>query len=210
METKKMKITWHGHSCFLVEAEEYRIVLDPFEEVPGYRTPDLTAEEALPSHGHSDHNHLLAVKVPLMLKHSPFTVKKEACWHDPEQGALRGPNTIHILEACGLRAVHLGDLGEDLSEERIRALGPCDVLMTPVGGFYTIDGVQAARLVKILQPRVVIPMHYRGEGFGFDNIDTVEPFLAHFPAESVRRQTTDTLELTAQTPGGVAVLTFGV
>ena len=117
---------------------------------------------------------------------------------------------MHCLRAGGLSVVHLGDLGHLLSEEQAAALRGCDALLIPVGGTYTLDAAGAAAVVQQLQPRVVIPMHYRGESFGFDNIDTVEPFLAHFPAQSVRRLANDTLKLTAQTPQGVTVLTFGV
>ena len=133
-----------------------------------------------------------------------------ATCHDEKGGTLRGENTVHCLRAGGLSVVHLGDLGHLLSEAQAAPLRGCDALLIPVGGTYTLDAAGAAAVVRELQPRVVIPMHYRGENFGFDNIDTVEPFLAHFPAQSIRRLASDTLELTAQTPQGVTVLTFGV
>ena len=87
------------------------------------------------------------------------------------------------------------------------------IVGTAVDGHVYAEAAQAAgaaAVVQQLQPRLVIPMHYRGEGFGFENIDTVEPFLARFDAQCVRRSANDTLELTAQTPQGVTVLTFGV
>ena len=204
-----MRISWLGHACFMVEHEGYRVVLDPVCDVPGCRDTSVEAEKVLCSHGHYDHHYTDGVTLHGG-KESPFTVETVATCHDEKGGTLRGENTVHCLRAGGLSVVHLGDLGHLLSEEQTAALRGCDALLIPVGGTYTLDAAGAAAVVRELQPRVVIPMHYRGESFGFDNIDTVEPFLAHFPAQSVRRLASDTLELTAQTPQGVTVLTFGV
>ena len=79
-----------------------------------------------------------------------------------------------------------------------------------MGGTYTLDADGAAAVVAAVQPRVVIPMHYRGETFGFDNIDTVEAFLAHFPVDQVNRAEENWLELTENTPDGVTVLALSV
>lgn len=204
-----MRISWLGHACFTVEHEGYRVVIDPFCDVPGCRDTAAEAEEVLCSHGHYDHHYTDGVTLRGG-KESPFTVETVATCHDEEGGSLRGENTVHCLRAGGLAVVHLGDLGHPLSEAQAAPLRGCDALLIPVGGTYTLDAAGAAAVVRELQPRVVIPMHYRGEDFGFDNIDTVEPFLAHFPAARVRRCAGDTLELTADTPRGVTVLTFGV
>ena len=85
-----------------------------------------------------------------------------------------------MLEAEGLRVAHLGDLGHALSEEQLAALGTVDVLLIPVGGYYTIDAATAAEQVRALRPKLTIPMHYRGEGFGYDVIGPVEDFTAQF------------------------------
>ena len=106
-----------------------------------------------------------------------FTVETVQAFHDDQGGALRGTNTIHILAAEGLRVVHLGDLGHELSEEQLAPLRSCDALLIPVGGFYTIDAKTARELADAIDAQLVIPMHYRGEDFGFDEIDTVEPFV---------------------------------
>ena len=102
--------------------------------------------------------------------------------------------------------VHLGDLGCQLTAEQVRALRPCDALLVPVGGFYTIDAQGAKAVAEALSPRVIVPMHYRTEAFGLREIDTVEPFLALFSKELVRRYGANRLELTADTPAQVAVL----
>ena len=102
---------------------------------------------------------------------------KKTC-HDEAQGAKRGPDTIHIIDDGNIRIAHLGDLGCELEEEQIDQLKKLDVCLIPVGGYYTIDGKQAAELVHLIQPKTIIPMHYRDDkaGFGFDVISIVEDF----------------------------------
>lgn len=173
-----MKLTWHGHACFTVESNGYSIVVDPYKagEVPGFGALNLCANEVVCSHEHDDHNARDAVKTCGGV--SPFTVKTVAAVHDHHDGEHRGKNTIHIFEAEGLRVAHLGDLGCELNEKQLAEIGKLDAVMIPVGGFFTIDPEEAAKTVKALGVPVVIPMHYRGEGFGYDLIGEVEPFLA--------------------------------
>ncbi len=172
-----MKITWYGHSCFLVETAEGSAVLDPYGpgSVPGLRLPPLTADLVLCSHGHRDHGYREAVS--LSGKSAGLRVTEIPCFHDEEGGALRGVNTIHVLEADGLRLAHLGDLGHMLSPEQLRALGRVDILLIPVGGHYTIGPETAAELAEAVGAGITVPMHYRGEGFGYEVIGPVEPFL---------------------------------
>lgn len=204
-----MRISWLGHACFMVEHDGYRVVIDPLCDVPGCRNTSAEAEEVLCSHDHFDHNYRKGVALQLS-KDSPFTVETVKTFHDEQRGALRGDNTIHILRAGGMKLVHLGDLGHPLSGAQAESLRGCDVLLIPVGGTYTVDGDTAAEIVKSLQPRVTIPMHYRGDSFGFDNINTLEPFLAHFTPEEVHFADSSSVELTADTPCGVIVLAFPV
>lgn len=172
-----MKLTWLGHACFALEAEGFRIVTDPFEGVPGLKDTHTWANAVYCSHGHHDHHYLEGVEIHRGGE-NPFVIDQVECFHDEKRGALRGENTIRSFRAQGLQVVHLGDLGHALSQEQAEPLRGCDVLLIPVGGTYTIDGAMAARTVVQLEPRMVVPMHYRNERFGFDDISTVEPFLA--------------------------------
>lgn len=199
-----MRISWLGHACFLVEQDDYRVVIDPYRDVPGFPDTSAEAEEVLCSHDHFDHNYRKGVTLHLR-KESPFTVDTVDTFHDDQRGALRGSNRIHVLRAAGLTLVHLGDLGHPLSQTQAAKLRGCDVLFIPVGGTYTVDAAGAAAVVQQLQPRVVIPMHYRGKNFGFDNIAPVENFLALFPTELVHH-VGNALEVTADMPRQVAVL----
>ncbi len=190
-----MKLTWYGHSCFLLETKEGSAVFDPYApgSVPGWSLPPLTADCALCSHGHSDHNY--AEGVTLTGKAPAFRVETLDTWHDEKKGALRGPNTIHVVEAEGRRVAHLGDLGHELTAEQLAALGKIDVLLIPVGGFFTIDADTANRVAAAIGASVVIPMHYRGAGFGYGKISPVEDFLA--PRGDVKRLETNVVELDA-------------
>jgi len=178
-----IQITWYGHSCFAVEAEDYRIVLDPYADasVPGLPNLRLTANEVLCSHEHDDHHGVSSVKVNRR-DTIPFSIQKYAVFHDPEQGRLRGSNTIHRITCQGMSIVHLGDLGHLLSENTAKQVEKPDLLLIPVGGYYTIDAEEAAQTVQQLKPGIVIPMHYRQGAAGYSTIGTVEPFLKHFGA----------------------------
>ncbi len=180
-----MVITWYGHSCFLVETAVGSLVFDPYSpgSVPGLALPPLEADAVSCSHGHRDHGYAQAVT--LSGREPGFTLRTISCFHDGKRGLLRGKNTIAVLEAEGLRVAHLGDLGHPLDAGQLRELGPVDVLLIPVGGHYTIDAAEAAALVRAVSPRITVPMHYRGEGFGYDVIGPVEDFLAL--SENVRR-----------------------
>lgn len=173
-----MKITWYGHACFKLEAEGGSVVIDPYApgSVPGLRLPTLEADKVLCSHGHHDHNYADGVR--LSGKEAGLKTGFIPCWHDSEQGRLRGDNLISVIDAEGLRLAHLGDLGHMLSPQQLEALGRVDVLLIPVGGFYTIDAMQARELAAALKPGIVVPMHYRAAGFGLSNIGTVEDFLS--------------------------------
>lgn len=172
-----MKLTWYGHSCFLVESAEGSAVFDPYApgSVPGLRLPPLTADAVFTSHGHADHSY--AAGVTLTGRKPGFRVRELASFHDEQQGKKRGENTIRVLESEGLRLAHLGDLGHGLTPTLAAALRDLDVLLLPVGGYYTIGPEEAWQLVTELRPRCAVPMHYRGRGFGYDVIAPVEDFL---------------------------------
>ena len=200
-----MELIWNGHSCFTLLTSQGSLVLDPYRDgsVPGLAPLRLTADAVLCSHGHGDHG--AAELVTLTGSAPSFQVEELAAFHDDRQGALRGPNTIHIISAEGMRVAHLGDLGCSLTPEQTGRLTGLDALLIPVGGYYTIDAAQAHARVRALGPRVVVPMHYRGAGFGYDVIGPVEDFLAL--QDQVVRYPGSKLTLTPDTPAQTAVLT---
>lgn len=199
-----MRIIWHGHACFSLETSEGSAVLDPYApgSVPGLSLTRLCADEVICSHGHSDHN--AAGRVTLTGNAPKYAKTQIACFHDGSRGRQRGQNLITVIGAEGLCVAHMGDLGHELSTEELAAVGHVDVLMIPIGGFYTIDAADAAGTVRALDAGIVIPMHYRGTGFGYDVLDTVEGFAAEF--DSVHRIDGNVLEVDSRTEGGVYIL----
>lgn len=201
-----MKLTWYGHSCFLLETQLGSLVFDPYApgSVPGLRLPPLTADCVVCSHAHNDHSYARAVR--LTGREPSFALARFPLFHDDRGGALRGPNTATLVEAEGLRLVHLGDLGHALTASQVSAFGRVDVLLVPVGGYYTVDAAAAHQVCRDLGARVVVPMHYRGPGFGYDVISTLDPFLAL--SENVRFFDAPSLTLTAPLAPMTAVLTL--
>lgn len=205
----ELNIRWMGHACFSLTYDDYHLVLDPYgdDTVPGLPPLQVAANEVLCSHQHRDHCGKDRVMMLLNLRHSPFTVTALPTWHDPEQGALRGSNTIHLIQCGDLKAAHLGDLGHIPDEATCAALTGLDALMIPVGGYYTIGPEEAKALVTRLQPRIVLPMHYRSDVFGYEEIARGEAFWDSFP--ELYRYEGDTLVLTKETPAGVVLLQPG-
>lgn len=200
-------IKWHGHSCFSVTADDYTIVLDPFADgsVPGLPNLNLHANRVLCSHQHSDHGCTDVVTVTEK-ENSPFSLLKIDTFHDDAQGTKRGPNRIHILEAHGLRVVHFGDLGCMLTPDQIDILKKADVIMIPVGGFYTIDAAQAKEIISTLAPKIVIPMHYRSDNFGYPVIGRLEEFTKYY--NNIVAYETDTIVVDKDTKAQTAVLSL--
>lgn len=158
------------------------------------------------SHEHGDHNYRAGVILREDGPENPFTVTALPWYHDGQQGAQRGPNTIYVLEAQGLRVAHFGDVGCMPSQEVLDQLQNLDAIMLPVGGHFTVGPQEAMDIVKAIQPRVVIPMHYRSDEFGFEVLGTVGAFL-DVCGKWVHCDT-DTLEVTPNMSHYTAVLTY--
>jgi L-ascorbate metabolism protein UlaG (beta-lactamase superfamily) len=183
-----MEITYLGHSSFRLKTKKAIIVTDPFDPaMVGLKFPKIPAELVTISHDHHDHNkHELVTGVRMVIdgpgeyEASDISIVGIETYHDNEEGKSRGKNIIYIYEAEGLRLAHLGDLGHKLSDKTIEDLGTLDVLMIPVGGFYTIDAGTASEMVRAIDPSVVIPMHYKIPGMKdetFGELSGVEDFL---------------------------------
>lgn len=202
-----MTITWLGHSCFMLEQDGYRVLLDPYRGVQGL--PDIAAEaEAVYcSHDHFDHGYTEKVRLTSG-KENPFTVTEVQTFHDDKGGTLRGKNVVRKFTAGGVSAAHLGDLGHPLSEEQLAELGHCDAVLIPVGGFFTIDAAAAKRTADATGAAVVVPMHYRNGAVGFDVLGTLDEFTKLYPAEQVKRYGSS-LTLEKDMEKQVAVLTIG-
>ena len=162
------EIKWFGHGCFRLRAREATIVMDPVSKATGYALPKQKADIVTVSHHHPGHNALGQVQEGYFLIDGPgeyevsdVFVTGIRTFHDAERGKLRGFNTAYLLELEELRICHLGDLGHPLTEEQAEALEEVDVLMVPVGGGNTLDSVGANEVIGQIEPKIVIPMHYK-------------------------------------------------
>ena len=178
---ESVKIEYLGHSCFRLSYAGQRIVLDPYADgaIPG--CPDLRteAEFVYCSHQHGDHNAVQNVR--LVDGGAPrFTVTELETDHDDAGGSQRGKNVVRIFDFNGIRVAHFGDLGRMPTEAEFAALEGLDCALLPVGGCFTIDAAAAAQIAKRLQPRMVIPMHYRTETSGFDVLADIDSAMHAF------------------------------
>lgn len=176
-----MKIQWLGHSSFRILGSK-TIITDPYGDI-GLEFPKVRADIVTISHGHYDHNAAervvgepAVVDDAGMHRIADVSVMGYNTSHDDVQGAKRGGNIIYIIQMDGYRIAHLGDLGCMPDDSVIGALSRVDVLLIPVGGNYTIDAELAAKIVEEVQPRTVIPMHYKTKNLQVD-IGGAEAFL---------------------------------
>ncbi|MCC6157190.1 MAG: MBL fold metallo-hydrolase [Deltaproteobacteria bacterium] len=210
-----MKIRYNGHSCFSIFAADGTcVVCDPYETgsyggAIGYLPVDSKPDVVTISHEHPDHNYTKGFSGDFALMRQPGEAKGirfdvVGADHDGEGGSQRGKVRMFDFTVDGIRVCHAADLGHVLTPEQASALSGVDVLLLPVGGFYTIDANEATDVVETLRPRVVIPMHYKTDKCGF-TIDPVDGFLAG--KTNVKRIDTDEIELFAdRLPGETEIL----
>jgi L-ascorbate metabolism protein UlaG (beta-lactamase superfamily) len=191
-----MDITWLGHSCFRLRSREVTVVIDPPDKSSGYVLPKLTADVVLVSHDHPGHNNYAAVAGPLRVLDGPgeYEIKGVPIVgvqtaHDGEGGRRRGRNVAWLVQIEEVNVCHLGDLGAPLDSEQAEALGTVDVLLVPVGGHNTINAAQAAEVITLLEPKLVVPMHFQTEARkGEAKLDAVDAFLRQQGAPDVQPQ----------------------
>jgi L-ascorbate metabolism protein UlaG (beta-lactamase superfamily) len=170
-----MKIKWLGHAAFLITSDSgTRIITDPYkpDDALKYSNIEESADIVTVSHDHSDHNNVAAVRgnpqeVRGTTEAKGIKIKGIPTAHDDTGGSQRGSNTIFCFEVDGLNICHFGDLGHPLSSTQLAELGKVDVLLTPVGGFFTIDAQTAGKISDQLKPRVIIPMHFQNNKCNF-------------------------------------------
>ena len=179
-----MKVKYLGHACFLITSDSgIRIITDPYKTTENLTYGEIreSADIISVSHDHSDHNNAAAVRgdpevVRGSAKFKGIEFKGIPSYHDDVQGGKRGSNTIFCFEVDGIRVCHLGDLGHRLSDNQVAELGKVDILLIPVGGFYTIDAEVASQVCHQIKPKVIIPMHFR-TAKSFPVLAGVEDFL---------------------------------
>jgi len=170
-----MRIRWFGHSSFLLTSEAgTRVLIDPYYKFFGYRMPvPVESDIVVVTHDHGDHNKINAASGDYLLVNE---AKEYSCgdvsisgiktFHDKVNGKKRGPNIIFRFKMDGLTICHCGDLGHLLTAEQVKEIGQVDILIVPVGGRMTLDGAEAAQVMRQLKATVGIPMHYSTKALG--------------------------------------------
>jgi L-ascorbate metabolism protein UlaG (beta-lactamase superfamily) len=187
-----MKIYYYAHSAFKITTEAgVQIIIDPYESggydgALGYGKITDKADIVITSHDHADHNYTRDIMGEYTLINKAgdnsikgVKVKTIPVFHDPSQGKERGNNLISVISADGLTLAHLGDLGHDLEGSTLKEIGKVDLLLLPVGGFFTIDAGEAERITNTLAAAITIPMHFKTEKVAFP-IAEVEHFTKGF------------------------------
>ncbi|MCK4891129.1 MAG: MBL fold metallo-hydrolase [Candidatus Pacebacteria bacterium] len=167
-----MNITWYGHSCFKLQSKDIVIITDPFDKKIGLRPPYGAANIVTVSHNHYDHNNFEAIKGNPFVVDSAgefeikkITIKGIDSFHDNSEGKERGNNIIYVIEMEGMNICHMGDFGQEgFINSQLEKIGQIDVLFIPIGGVFTIDWKIANTIISQIEPRIIIPMHYKISG----------------------------------------------
>jgi len=213
-----MQIKWFGQSAFLMTSETgTRILIDPYDKLLRYRMPTrIESDIVVVTHNHGDHNKIHVATGEYMLVNEPkeysrdgVSIKGFKTYHDKVKGKKRGNNIVFRFLIDGLAICHCGDLGHLLTESQISDIGHVDILMIPVGGKMTLNGVDAAEVMNQLHPSITIPMHYRTKALSIPGMilfDKVDKFIE---ASGVRTTDVKILEVTqgnlSQYPGIVTM-----
>ena len=185
-----MEVTWYGHSCFRLRERDATVVTDPFDKTLGYELPRVRTDIVTVSHDHPHHNYAKAVKGDFNVVDGPgeYEIKsvfitgiathpsrrRNTSNEDGDNGD--GRNVIFVFEFNGLTICHLGNLAQVPTQTQVEALSNVDVLLVPVGGSTSLNAAQAAEIISLIEPYVVIPMHYKTSAISL-KLDEVQKFL---------------------------------
>ncbi len=192
----EMDISWLGHSCFRIRGSRATVVTDPYSKDLGYSLGKPTARIVTVSHDHPGHNYVEGVggqpKPRVVNRPGEYEIGDVliigiATFHDGDGGKKRGKNIVYLMEIDEVAVCHLGDLGHVLTNEQIEDIGNVDVLLLPVGGVSTINAPMAAEVVRQLEPKVIIPMHYKTPALKWE-LEPVDRFLKEIGAKQVNSQ----------------------
>jgi L-ascorbate metabolism protein UlaG (beta-lactamase superfamily) len=200
-----MEITYIGHSCFKIKGKTLSLVIDPYDPQIGYKLPKLSCDVLLVTHNHIDHNNIAGVSDYRLLIDGPGEYEVGGTFvygrsvnHDEKQGAERGKSTFYLITIDDVDILHLGDLGQELTQEDLEKIPNVDVLIVPVGGKYTIDAEEATKVISALEPSYVIPMHYKTDDSTMKDLDGVDKFLDVMGVENGVKKDLDKLTLSAK------------
>jgi len=186
-----MEITWLGHACFRLKGSQATVVTDPYPPDLGYSLGKQTARVVTVSHQHPGHSYIAGIggepkviKGPGEYEIGGILVIGLPTFHDGDGGKQRGKNIVYLIEVDEVAICHLGDLGHVLTTQQVEEIGNVDVLLVPVGGVSTINASMAAEVVRQLEPKIVVPMHYKTEVLKRE-LEPVDRFLKEMGVKDV-------------------------
>ena len=189
-----MEITWLGYSCFRLKGKNITVITDPYPPGLGYNLDKPSARIVTVSHSHPNHSYTQAIggdpKVisrPGEYEIGGVLIIGVATFHDAESGSRLGKNNVFVIEIDDINICHLGDLGHPLTTRQVEEIGNIDILLVPVGAGSTINASQAAGIVRNLEPRIVIPMHFKTPELKVE-METAEKFLKEMGITSLTPQ----------------------
>ena len=189
-----MIITWQGHSCFKIQDKQgpdgVTLVTNPFNKEIGLKVPNFEADIVTISHDHEDHNNVKSLRGDAFVIDCPgeydfknVLVEGIDDFNNEKGGEDKNHNIIFRIEIDDISITHLGNLNHALSSEQLEKLNGTDVLLIPVGGKDTLDAKKAVEVISQIEPRIVIPMHYKVDGLKLD-IDGVDKFIKELGIEA--------------------------
>jgi L-ascorbate metabolism protein UlaG (beta-lactamase superfamily) len=186
-----MEITWLGHACFRLKGSQATVITDPYPPDLGYSLGKQTARVVTVSHQHPGHSYIAGIggepkviKGPGEYEIGGILVIGMPTFHDGDGGKQRGKNIVYLIEVDEVAICHLGDLGHVLTTQQVEEIGNVDVLLVPVGGVSTINASMAAEVVRQLEPKIVVPMHYKTEALKRE-LEPVDRFLKEMGVKDV-------------------------
>jgi len=197
-----ISVKWFGQACIVIkqqqkDKQDALLVLDPYGKEIGLSLPALTADVVTVSHDHSDHNNISGIAGKPFVINEPgeyevagFSIQAISSFHDAEEGKKRGNNLIMRVQTPEYAFAHFGDFGQqELTPQQLEELGDIDIAFVPVGGFFTVDGRQAAKIINQLEPSVAIPIHYKIPGLAIEQLAGPEEFFEAFGQKPAAMQT---------------------
>ncbi|TKJ30864.1 MAG: hypothetical protein CEE40_03210 [Chloroflexi bacterium B3_Chlor] len=196
-----MQITWYGHSCFRLRSRKGIVITDPYGEGIGYDLPRLRADIVTISHDQPDHANVKAIKGKPKIINGPGEYEIKGIFvigiptfRDFRKGEPGEHNIVYVFDVDGVTVCHLGDLRRVPTQAQVEELSDVDVLLIPVGADTTIGAAKASEVISLLEPKIVIPMHYRTKALKGLKLEPVDPFLKEMGTKDLDAE--DTLKLT--------------
>jgi L-ascorbate metabolism protein UlaG (beta-lactamase superfamily) len=179
-----MEIIWYGHACFRLRGNQGTVITDPYDKTVGLTLPPLKADVVTISHDTPHHNYVAGLKGEFQVINGPGEyeirdifvtgIRMTSAKSDNQGGSAK--NNVFVIELEEIKCCHLGDLDHVPSQSQVEDMGNIDVLMIPVGGKSALNASQAAEVINLIEPLMVIPMHYQLPGLTID-FEPVDKFL---------------------------------